>query len=141
MLSLAASVRVFFCREPVDFRKAHDGLVAIVREQLAADPLDGSLFVFLNRRRDRIKLLQRDENGLGLHYKRLAAGTFRALEGGTSITRAEPRMLLDGNEVKVGKLERRFADVVGVEARQANGDNRARTPRRERGAASASRRA
>ncbi len=64
MLSLPASVRVFLCREPVDFRKAHDGLVAIVREKLAADPLVGSLFVVLNRRRDRIKLLQWDGNGL-----------------------------------------------------------------------------
>jgi len=57
VLNLPASVRVLLYREPVDFRKAHDGLVAIVRLALRADPLDGTLYVFLNRRRDRVKLI------------------------------------------------------------------------------------
>lgn len=59
----------------VDLRKQHDGLVAIVREQMQRDPFDGSLFVFFNRRRDRIKLLLRDRNGFWLLYKRLEKGT------------------------------------------------------------------
>jgi transposase len=117
VLSLPASVRIFLCREPVDFRKAHDGLAAMVRSQLAGDPLDGSLFVFLNKRADRIKLLQWDGNGLWLHYKRLEKGTFRCLESGPSITRAELMLLLEGIEVKKGKISRRFADSIGIGAR------------------------
>ncbi len=48
MLSLPAQVRIFAATAPVDFRKAHDGLVAIVRDSFGEDPFDGSLFVFFN---------------------------------------------------------------------------------------------
>ncbi len=126
MLSLAASIRVLFHREPVDFRKAHDGLAAIVRQALRADPLDGSLFVFLNRRRDRIKLIQWDGNGLWLHYKRLEKGTFKALCGGPKITRAQLSMLLEGIEVKGGKISRRFADCIHIESRRGDDDDHPR---------------
>ena len=57
MLSLPAQLRIFLAVAGVDFRKAHDGLLAIVRDHFGEDPFDGSLFVFFNRRRDRIKLL------------------------------------------------------------------------------------
>lgn len=114
MLSIPASVRVFLHREPVDFRKAHDGLVAVVRQALEKDPLDGSLYVFLNRRRNRIKLIQWDGNGLWLHYKRLEKGTFRALDEGGQITRAQLSMLLEGIELKRGKISRRFADSICI---------------------------
>ena len=110
MLSISASTRIFICREPVDFRKAHDGLVALVRQKLDADPLDGSIFVFLNKRRDRVKLLQWDGNGLWLHYKRLEQGTYRSLDEGPSISRAQLGMLLEGIELKKGKIARRFSD-------------------------------
>ena len=90
-----------------------------MRSQLAGDPLDGSLFVFLNKRADRIKLLQWDGNGLWLHYKRLEKGTFRRLEAGPSISRADLSLLLEGIEVKQGKIARRFADCLGMEERQA----------------------
>ena len=76
MLSLPARTRVYVCTSSVDFRKQHDGLVAIVRGELGSDPLDGSLFAFFNRRRDRIKLLLWDANGFWLFYKRLERGTF-----------------------------------------------------------------
>ena len=114
MLSIPSSIRIFLCREPVDFRKAHDGLVALVRQKLEADPLDGSLFVFLNKRRDRVKLLQWDGNGLWLHYKRLEQGTYRTLDDGPAITRAQLAMLLEGIELKKGKIARRFSDCVRI---------------------------
>lgn len=120
MLSIPASIRIFLCREPVDFRKAHDGLVALVRKKLGADPLDGSLYVFLNKRRDRVKLLQWDGNGLWLHYKRLEQGTYRSLEHGPSITRAQLAMLLEGIELKKGKIARRFSDRVRIEKGRIN---------------------
>ncbi len=77
MLGFRSTTRVFLHREPVDFRKSHDGLCGVIRSGLILDPLSGDLFVFLNRRRNRVKLIQWDGNGLWLHYKRLEKGTFR----------------------------------------------------------------
>ena len=69
MLTFAASTRASLHRGVVDFRISHDGLAAVVRAELVQDSLSGALFVFLNRRRDRFKLLQWDGNGLWLHYR------------------------------------------------------------------------
>lgn len=121
MLTLPASVRVFIHREPVDFRKSHDGLAGIIRRELGEDPLSGDLFAFLNKRRDRVKLIQFDGNGLWLHYKRLETGTFRQpvhAQGNTTLcTRADLAVLLEGIEVKKGKLSRRFADAIRISGR------------------------
>jgi transposase len=121
MLSLPSSVRIFLARMPVDFRKAHDGLHAIVREEFGDDPLSGHVFVFLNRRVDRVKLLVWDRNGFWLLYKRLERGTFRRPGGGegarVEVSRAELMMLLEGIDLKHGKMRRHFADGVYVEER------------------------
>ena len=77
MLSLPSSIRIFVDRDAADFRKAHDGLLAMIRDAFGDDPFDGSLFVFLNRGRDRVKLLQWDRDGFWLHYKRLEQGAFK----------------------------------------------------------------
>ena len=71
MLSLSRSIRILVATQPVDFRKAFDGLCGIVRDQFRDDPLRGDVFVFFNRRRDRVKLLVWDGSGLTLIYKRL----------------------------------------------------------------------
>lgn len=122
MLSLPNSTRVFLHREPVDFRKAHDGLCGVVRAGLGHDPLSGDLFVFLNRRRNRVKLLQWDGNGLWMHYKRLEKGTFRPLRSvaadGVTLSRAELSMLLDGIEFKKGEVTHRFASDLRIRERQ-----------------------
>lgn len=130
MLSLPARTRVYACTEPVDFRKQHDGLVAIVRDQLASDPLDGSVFVFFNRRRDRIKLLLWDANGFWLFYKRLECGTFERLRVDGSvgskrlqITRAELSMLLDGIDVSMSKKRKHFADEISIVRRARRDDD------------------
>ena len=131
MLSLPASTRVFIHREPVDFRKSHDGLSGIIRRDLKENPLSGDLFAFLNKRCDRVKLIQFDGNGLWLHYKRLENGTFHrptAMLGGTAhYTRADLALLLEGIEVKKGKLMRRFAGSLRIQDR-ASDDTRRRQP-------------
>ena len=58
MLSLPPTVPIFLYTEPTDMRKGFDGLSGIVRSELATDPLDDSLFLFIHRRRDRLKILQ-----------------------------------------------------------------------------------
>ena len=77
MVTLPASVRVFVAVAPVDFRKGFDGLAQLAREVIEQDPLSGHLFVFSNRRRDRVKILYWDRDGLAIWMKRLEKGTFR----------------------------------------------------------------
>lgn len=77
MLSLPASVRVYLSTAPADLRRSFDGLCVLVEQVFGREPLDGHLFLFLNRRRDRIKILYWDRDGLALWYKRLEAGTFQ----------------------------------------------------------------
>jgi transposase len=76
MLTLPCSVRIYVAAEPVDLRRGFDGLAAAVRSVMAADPLSGHLFVFLNRRQNRVKVLFWDRTGFALLYKRLERGTF-----------------------------------------------------------------
>lgn len=77
MLTLPACVRIFVAAEPVDLRRGFDGLAAATREVIRQDPLSGHLFVFLNRRNNRVKVLVWDRTGYLLLYKRLERGTFR----------------------------------------------------------------
>jgi transposase len=125
MLNLPASTKIFLCRKPVDFRKAHNGLFAIVRDQLAENIFEGGLFVFLNKRRNGVKILEWDGNGLWLHYKRLEKGTFswlpQSAEIKVSMTRAELSMLLEGIDLKAGKYRRYFADDLGIDGRATRG--------------------
>jgi len=112
---LPSSVRVFVCLTPADMRRSLDGLAALTREILGEDPLSGHLFVYFNRRRDRVKVLLWDRSGLALFYKRLEKGTFRlsSLEGGGSaraeIDPAELALILEGIELANAKRRPRFA--------------------------------
>ena len=74
---LSAAVRVFLCTRPTDLRKGFDGLSGLVQECFSQDLLTGHLFLFLNRRRDRIKVLYFDRDGLVIWYKRLEVGSFQ----------------------------------------------------------------
>jgi transposase len=76
MLTLPAAVRIYVAAEAVDLRRGFDGLAAATRSLIRQEPLSGHLFVFLNRRRNRIKLLVWDRTGYLLVYKRLERGTF-----------------------------------------------------------------
>ena len=105
MLTLPSSVRVYLAAEPVDLRRGHDGLVAIVRATWRLNPFDGHLFVFLGKRLDRVKILAWDRNGFVLYYKRLSQGRFRLPTIPRGAERVEMdattlTMLLDGIDVK-----------------------------------------
>lgn len=76
MLTLPPSVRVFLAAGATDLRRSIDGLAAMVRERLGLEPLSGHLFLFRNRRGDRIKILVWDHSGFWVLYKRLERGTF-----------------------------------------------------------------
>ncbi len=76
MLTLPSAVRIYVAAEAVDLRRGFDGLAAATRSLIRQDPLNGHLFVFLNRRRNRVKLLVWDRTGYLLLYKRLERGSF-----------------------------------------------------------------
>jgi len=104
-LTLPSSVRVHLAAEPVDLRRGHDGLCAIVRSKWGLNPFDGHLFVFLGRRLDRVKILAWDRNGFVLYYKRLSKGHFRMPKIAAGTERVEMdattlAMLLDGIDVR-----------------------------------------
>ena len=114
MLSIPTKVRVFFCRRPTDMRKGFDGLHGLVLEVLQQDPLSGDLFVFLNRRRDRVKILVWEGDGLAVWHKRLEAGTFAMPAGdGDSIvlSSAQLAMLLGGVDYKITRQRKRYRRV------------------------------
>lgn len=76
MLSITPTVNVFLALDPVDMRKGFHGLTALVESILSQNPLSGHWFVFINRRRDRVKILTWDGSGFCIYYKRLERGTF-----------------------------------------------------------------
>ena len=77
MLSLPPSVKVYVASAPVDMRRSFDGLSALVREAMGADPFSGHLFVFHGRSGDRAKILFWDRSGFVLWYKRLEEERFQ----------------------------------------------------------------
>lgn len=89
MLNLAGHTKIYAYTQPVDMRKGFNGLSGLVRSEWDADPTDGSLFLFLNRRRDRMKILHFDGGGFWLYYRLLEAGTFEALPSGDGSSRLE----------------------------------------------------
>lgn len=77
MIVLLPQIRVFLYRRPTDVRKSFNGLVALTESDLKQDPLSGDLFVFVNRRRDRIKILYSGQTGFYIWYQQLQKGTYQ----------------------------------------------------------------
>ena len=112
MLSLSSHSRIFVYAKPADMRKGIDGLSGIVREEFGADPTDGSLFVFVNRRHDRMKLLHFHEGGFWLYYRVLEAGTFEAVtavdgQASVAMDATEMSMLLSGVSLAAASQRRK----------------------------------
>lgn len=112
MLNVPAKVRIFLCRRAIDMRKGFDGLHGVVLEVLQQDPLSGDLFVFLNKRRDRVKLLIWDGDGLLIVYKRLERGTFQppAMDGDSvTLSAAQLSLLLGGIDLTQTRQRPRYS--------------------------------
>jgi transposase len=93
MLSLSPATRVFLALRPIDGRKGFNGLYSLVKETLQQEPTSGFLFVFLNKRRNRLKLLTYDGSGLWLLTKRLDRGTYAAPTGAGPSVNLRPEEL------------------------------------------------
>jgi transposase len=115
MLTWPPSVRVFVHLGPADMRRGFDRLAAMVREIIHQDPLSGHLFVFVNRRRDRAKILLWDRTGYWLLYKRLEEGTFKLPAGSASsieITSAELSLILEGIDLSTARRRKRYSRIA-----------------------------
>ena len=109
MLTLGAGAKVFLVAGTTDMRKSFDTLAAVVREVIQDDPLSGHLFVFCNRRRDRLKVLVWEESGFWLMAKRLEKGTFAWPESSgvrVEYSTAELAALLAGLELSGHRRKR-----------------------------------
>lgn len=109
MIPVTGSTRIFLYRGVTDMRRSFDGLSGMVESCLGEDPLSGALFVFCNRRRDRLKVLYWDGDGYALWYKRLECGTFILPSengSGTCLSSAQLSMLLEG--IIPLRLQRRY---------------------------------
>ena len=103
MIGLSGSVRVLIATRPVDFRKGTEGLAALVREVMSADPFDGSVYVFRAKRADRVKLVFWDGRGVCLFAKRLEEGRFQwpKIENGVMrLSAAQLSALVEGLDWK-----------------------------------------
>ena len=113
MISVAATSRIFVFTQPTDMRKSFNGLSGIVAEHFEVALLSGHLFLFFNRRRDCVKVLAWDRDGLAIWYKRLEAGTFElsplARQGDSlEIDHVKLSMLLSGIDLSSVKRRKRF---------------------------------
>ena len=119
MFSLGAG-RYYLYREPTDIRKSFDGLCGLVSERLGQNPMSGDVFIFINRPRNRMKLLRWEPGGFVLFYKRLERGTFElpTLQNGTlsqQIGYGELTMMVTGISMQYAKKRRRFLQQNGVD--------------------------
>jgi transposase len=113
MIQLPASVRVYLCLSPCDMRRSFDGLHALVRDHLQLDVFAGHLYLFANRKKDRLKLLYWDNSGFAIWAKRLEAGTFAIPSGEPGsrrfeITVEELGALLSGIDLDQANRRQRY---------------------------------
>jgi transposase len=114
VILLPRAVRVYFAIQPVNLHRSFDGLANEVRHTLGHDPLDGHVFVFLNRRKSQVKLIVWTRGGFTIVHKRLERGTFtfpaRVTSNATciAIDVHELAMLLEGIDVSRAKARPRW---------------------------------
>ena len=110
MILWGASINVFCSTSPVDMRKSFDSLAGLTRDFMGHNPLSGNLFVFFNKKRDKVKVLYWSKTGYCLFYKRLERGRFHIPVPGqddkttVELDQVELDMILDG--IETDKVER-----------------------------------
>jgi hypothetical protein len=120
MLSLTTVTKIYVYTPVADMRRGIDGLSGLVRSELGTDPTNGSLFAFINRRRDRMKILHFDGGGFWLYYRVLEAGTFEEVQGPDAsrclvIDGTQLSMLLSGVSLIASRRRRKRYSDRGVE--------------------------
>ncbi len=117
IISFADSRRYFLYREVTDMRKGFDSLCGVVTGQFRKNPIDGDVFIFINRHRNRIKLLHWQGDGFAILYKRLESGTFEIPITGSDENAVELdahtlQFIMQGVSLKSIKKRKRYAPVT-----------------------------
>lgn len=113
MLAISQYHRFHLYSIPTDMRKSFDGLSGIIQNNLQGNPMSGDLFIFINKGRDKIKLLHWQGAGYTLYYKRLEKGTFElpdytSVEGSVSLSYPQIVMIVDGLSIKNIQHRKRY---------------------------------
>lgn len=113
MFTLSSSNRFHLYSQPTDMRKSFDGLSGLIQNTLDNNPLNGDVFIFINRNRDKIKLLHWQGISFTLYYKRLEEGTFEVPHydpevGSITLSYTQMVMLVDGLTIKNIKKRKRY---------------------------------
>jgi transposase len=119
MLGLGAATRVFVATGATDMRLGFDGLYALVVGQLKEDPRTGHLFLFSNKRRDRMKVLFFDGNSLWVCARRMEKGRMHwpsSAEGRVQLTREEFALLIGGIDLRATRKRKWYRRPVGEES-------------------------
>lgn len=119
MVTLGSTLRYYLWREPVDMRKSFGGLQGVVTNHIKRDALSGEVFIFMNRRRDQVKLLVWDRSGFVIYYKRLEQGRFelpvlKGEERGQSLPWADLLLILEGVRLSSVRWRKRYTGPVQV---------------------------
>lgn len=96
MLHLSTSCNYYLYSGPADMRKSFDGLCGIIKSQMSLNALNGSVFIFMNRRRTQVKLLLWEGDGFAIYYKRLEQGTFEL----PAVSGSSATMVLDARQLQ-----------------------------------------
>ena len=107
MLSIPGNARLFLCRHPMSMRKSFDGLMTEIEVLFPGELLTGAFFIFLNRRKDHMKVLFWDQDGFVIYFKRLEKGSFRWKDSSSTLDRRAFLMLLEG--ITPRRLQPRFS--------------------------------
>ncbi|MCH5374615.1 MAG: IS66 family insertion sequence element accessory protein TnpB [Planctomycetes bacterium] len=115
MFLLSPHTKVFLAKQVTDMRKSFRGLITLTESILQQDPLSGHLFVFVNRRRDLLKILYWDGSGFWIWYRQLERGTFQLpmppadpQEASVELTPAQLSLILDGIDLKSVRQRLRY---------------------------------
>lgn len=115
MFLLSAQTKVFLAKEPTDMRKGFQGLIALTESILEQDPLSGHLFVFINRRRDMLKILHWDGCSFWIWYRQLEQGTHQLPilgaadeSAGIELTPTQLTLMLDGIDLRSARQRLRY---------------------------------
>lgn len=112
MLALYDNRRYFLYRMATDMRKSFDGLSGLVKQEMKQHVLSGDVFIFINRRRNQVKLICWDRDGLAVYHKRLEKGTFELPTSGSdsviTLTALQLRLILDGIQLQSIKHRPRY---------------------------------
>jgi transposase len=114
MIALASPIRMLLYRRPTDMRKSFNGLIALTESELKQDPVSESLFVFVNRRRDRTKILNWGQTAFCIGYEQLQKGTYQLPDTQSpdsntlQVARSQLSLILDGTDLSSARQRTRF---------------------------------